>query len=247
MTINAGDPGPPKVIGQKVMRPRQQVEETIRQAILSGELKSGELLPPEVELARQFNVSRTTLREALRVLTSQHLITKVPGARGGNFVQSVDYQSIGAAVIGAVDNLMALGNIEFDEVADVRQQLEVPSVRLAAAHRSDEQLAELTAIVDRQKSASVDDPDVADLDRQFHTLIATASGNRVLAALVAALHHVTEPVHYLDLSPDVGRTTVKQHQAILRAIAKGNGDAGEKAIVEHLTYLRKHISASSDA
>lgn len=242
MAINVGDTNTPKVIGQKVMRPRQQVEETIRAAILSGDLKSGELLPPEAELARQFNVSRSTLREALRVLTSQHLITKVPGARGGNFVQSVDYQSIGAAVIDAVDNLMALGNIEFDEVADARQHLEVPAVRLAAEHRSDEQLAKLTEIVERQKTSSVEDPEVADLDRQFHTLIATASGNRVLAALVAALHHATEPVHYLDLSPEVGRTTVKQHQAILRAIRDGDAAAGETAIVQHLTYLRRHIA-----
>lgn len=245
MTISAGDGNSPKVIGQKVMRPRQQVEETIRNAILSGELKSGELLPPEAELARQFNVSRTTLREALRVLTSQHLITKVPGARGGNFVKSVDYQSIGVAVIDAVDNLMALGNIEFDEVAEVRQQLEVPSVRLAAMHRSNEQLDELTAIVEKQKSVSVDDPEVADLDRQFHTLIAIASGNRVLAALVAALHHATEPVHYLDLSPKVGRTTVKQHQAILRAIVDQEPEAGEAAIIEHLTYLRHQIMAGT--
>jgi GntR family transcriptional repressor for pyruvate dehydrogenase complex len=247
MTVNAGASEAPKVIGQKVMRPRQQVEETIRNAILSGELKSGELLPPEAELARQFNVSRTTLREALRVLTSQHLITKVPGARGGNFVQAVDYQSIGVAVIDAVENLMALGNIRFDEVADVRQHLEVPSVRLAAEHRSDEALAEITAVVERQKASSVDDPEVADLDRQFHTLIAVASGNRVLAALVAALHHTTEPVHYLDLSPDVGRETVRQHQAILRAIQEQDADAGEAAIVEHLGYLRRNIAKADSA
>ena len=129
-----------RVIGQKVLRPRQQVEETLRAAILSGELKSGEMLPPETELARQFDVSRTTLREALRVLTSQRLITKVPGARGGNIVQSVDYQSLGAVVMESVDNLLALGTIDFDELADMRQLLEVPSVRLAAAHRSSDDL-----------------------------------------------------------------------------------------------------------
>ena len=60
------DDAPRKIIGRTVLRPRQQVEETIKAAILSGELKSGEMLPPEAELARQFNVSRTTLREAWR-------------------------------------------------------------------------------------------------------------------------------------------------------------------------------------
>lgn len=242
--VNANETGVArKTIGQAVLRPRQQVEETLKAAILSGELKSGEMLPPEAELARQFNVSRTTLREALRVLTSQHLITKVPGARGGNFVRSVDYHSLGTVMTEAVDNLMTLGSIRFDEVADVRQQLEVPSVRLAAAHRSQDDLAELSEIVRKQKSSSVDDPEIPDLDRRFHTLIAQASGNRVLASFVATLHHATEPVHYLDLSPEVGRETVRQHAAILRAIKNQDPDAGEAAIVEHLTYLRRHILA----
>lgn len=235
--------GTARVIGRTVLRPREQVEDTIRTAILSGELKSGEMLPPEAELARQFNVSRTTLREALRVLTSQRLITKVPGARGGNFVQSVDYHSLGAVMTESVENLLALGTIRFDEVANVRQLLEVPSVRLAAANRGVHQLARLAEIVGQQKTASVDDPHIPDLDREFHTLIARASGNRVLASFVAALHHATEPVHYLDLSHQVGRETVKQHQRILRAIEQQDADAGEEAIIEHLTYLRHHISA----
>lgn len=236
-----------KVIGKKVLRPRQQVEETIRGAILSGDLKSGDMLPPEAELARQFNVSRTTLREALRVLSTQNLITKVPGAGGGNFVRSVDHHSLGTVVIESVDNLLAIGSIDFTEVAEVRQQLEVPSVRLAARNRSPEDMNRLREIVETQKTASVDDPDIPELDREFHSLIARASGNRVLASFVAALHHATEPVHYLDLSPEVGRDTVRQHQAIVRAIEAQDEDAAELAIIEHLTYLRRHISAHQTA
>ncbi|QQQ78717.1 FadR family transcriptional regulator [Saccharothrix sp. 6-C] len=231
-----------RVIGQKVLRPREQVEERIRGTILSGELKSGDILPPEVELARQFNVSRTTLREALRSLTTQGLIYKIPGSRGGNFVQSVDHRSLGSVVIDSVHNLLKLGSIEFAEVAEVRQHLEVPAVRLAAANRSAEDLELLRDIVRRQKRASVDDPEVPKLDEQFHSLIAQASGNRVLHSFVAALHHETEPVHYLDLSPEVGRATVRQHKAIVDAIADRDPDAAEAAIIEHLTYLRKHIA-----
>ncbi|MBK1789481.1 FadR family transcriptional regulator, partial [Prauserella sp. ASG 168] len=232
-----------RVIGQKVLRPREQVEERIRVAILSGELKTGDLLPPETELAKQFNVSRTTVREALRSLTTQRLIYKVPGSRGGNFVQLIDHHSLGSAVIDSVHNLLTLGSIEFTEVAEVRQHLEVPAVRLAALNRSAGDVERLRDIVRRQKSASVDDPEVPKLDEQFHSLIAQASGNRVLASFVSALHHETEPVHYLDLSPDVGRATVRQHKAIVDAIAERDPDAAEDAIVKHLTYLRKHLAA----
>jgi GntR family transcriptional regulator, transcriptional repressor for pyruvate dehydrogenase complex len=231
-----------RVIGQKVLRPRQQVEETVRGAILSGDLKPGEMLPPETELARQFNVSRTTVREALRVLSTQNLITKVPGARGGNFVRSVDHRALSDVVMESFDNLLTLGTIEFREVAQVRQLLEVPAARLASEHRSQDHLDGLTRIVERQKSASVDDPDVPGMDAEFHGLLADASGNRVLASFVQALHHATEPVNYLDLSPEVGRETVKQHAAIVRAVAEQDADAAERAVVTHLTYLREHLA-----
>ncbi|WP_020500574.1 FadR/GntR family transcriptional regulator [Sciscionella marina] len=234
-----------RTIGQKVLRPRQQVEEYIRAMILSGELKSGEMLPPEAELASQFNVSRGTLREALRSLTTQHLLRKAPGSRGGNFVRSVDHHSLGSVVTDSLHNLLTLGSIVFTEVAEVRQYLEAPAARLAAEHRTEEHLERLRDIVRRQKKASVDDPEVPKLDERFHSLIAEASGNRVLAALVAALHHETEPVHYLDLSPEVGRATVRQHHAIVTAIAAGDADAAEDAVVEHLTYLREHLALRS--
>jgi GntR family transcriptional repressor for pyruvate dehydrogenase complex len=232
-----------RVIGQKVLRPREQVEDRIRVAILSGELQTGEPLPPEIELARQFKVSRTTVREALRSLTTQRLIHKVPGSRGGNFVRLIDHHSLRATVIDSLHDLLTHGSIEFTEIAAVRQYLEIPAVRLAAANRSDEDLEGLRGIVCRQKAASVDDPEVPKLDEQFHTLIAQASGNRVLASFVAALHHETEPVHYLDLSPEVGRTTVGQHKAIVDAIAEQDADAAESAIVKHLTYLRENLAA----
>jgi GntR family transcriptional repressor for pyruvate dehydrogenase complex len=232
-----------KVIGTKVLRPRQQVEETLRQAILAGELASGEMLPPETELARQFNVSRTTLREALRSLVAERLIVKVPGAHGGNIVQSVTSSALGGVVVDAMENLLAVGGIDFLEVAEVRRSLEIPSVRQAADRRTDDDLAQLQRIVDTQKSITVDNPEVSDLDAEFHTLIAQASGNRVLTALVQALHRTTEPVSYLELSPEVGRTTVSQHQAIVSAIAARDAEAAERAIVEHLDYLRAHITA----
>ncbi len=231
-----------RIIGQKVLRPREQVEERIRLTILSGELKSGDMLPPEAELARQFSVSRTTLREALRSLATQGLIYKVPGSRGGNFVRSVDYHSLGTVVMDSVRNLLTLGSLDFIEVAEARQYLEIPAVRLAAINRSEEDLGQLRDIVRRQKAASVDDPEVPKLDEQFHTLIAHASGNRVLASFVAALHHETEPVHYLDLSPEVGRATVRQHLAIVDSIEAKDADLAEDAIVQHLTYLRGHLA-----
>ena len=237
----------PRVIGQKVLRPRQQVEEALRKAILSGQLRAGERLPAETELARQFSVSRPTIREALSALESQGLINKVPGAGGGSFVQTVDHHALGEVVQESMHNLLSLGSVSFEEVSHVRQYLEVPAASLAAENRTDEDVEELKAIIEEQKTRSVDDPLIAELDARFHVAIARMSGNRILASLVYALHSESEPVSYLDLSPEVGRETFKQHRSIVKAIADRDPESARAAIAEHLEYLREHLKAHNEA
>jgi DNA-binding FadR family transcriptional regulator len=221
------------------------VEEALRKAVFNGQLRTGDRLPPEAELARQFRVSRPTIREALSALETQGLIRKVSGAGGGSFVQAVDHHALGEIVQESVHNLLQLGTVNVDEVSMVRQHLEVPSAVLAARNRTDEDVAELRRILEEQKTRSVDDPAVPELDAQFHVAIARISGNRVLAALVYAVHRESEPVSYLDLSAEVGRETFLQHQAIVNAIADGDGAAAEEAITAHLTYLRNHNKAAT--
>lgn len=231
-------------LGEKILRPREQVEQALKKAILSSKLGTGERLPSEAELARQFGVSRPTIREALSSLQMQGLIRRVPGAGGGSFVQPVDHQSLGEVVRASMQNLVRLGSVSFEEVSLARQHLEVPCAGLAAENRSAEDLEELRQVVREQKTRSVDDPLIAELDMRFHTIIARMSGNRVLASLVYALHHESEPVRYLDLSPEVGRHTVAQHQRIVQAIGAQDRQAAEAAISEHLAYLREHIRAA---
>lgn len=225
------------------LRPRALVERGIRSAILAGDLMPGERLPSEFELAGQYGVSRTTVREALRALTAQSLIRKVPGAGGGSFVQAVDISSFGQSLSQSIHRLAQLGGVPFEEMSLMRQFLEIPAVRLAAVHRSDAELAALRGLVEEEKRISVDDPRVSEADAEFHGTIAAASGNRLLASFVQALHRDTEPVHYLRLSPEVGRTTVVQHQRIVRAIRDRDVDAAERAMTTHLSYLRTQYSA----
>jgi GntR family transcriptional regulator, transcriptional repressor for pyruvate dehydrogenase complex len=225
------------------LRPRALVERGIRTSILAGDLAPGDRLPSEFELATAYGVSRTTVREALRALTALSLIRKVPGAGGGSFVQPVDIGSFGRSLSQSIHRLAQLGGAPFEEMSLMRQFLEIPAVRLAAVNRSDAELATLQSLVDEEKRISVDDPRVSEADAEFHGTIAAASGNRLLASFVQALHLDTEPVHYLRLSPQVGRTTVGQHQRIVRAISDRDVDEAERAMTGHLSYLRAQYSA----
>jgi len=228
-------------IPQPVLRPREQIERQVREAILSSTIRGGERLPSEAELSRQFGVSRTTVREALRTLTAQNLIRKVPGAGGGSFVQSVTANSLHTSLLSSMNNLLALGTISHAEVSQVRLQLEVPAASLAARHRTDEQLEEMAKIIEQQSRISVDDPQVPELDARFHGVVAEASGNQVLAAFVHALHGATAPVHFLKLSADMSPQAVRQHMAIHKAIKNQDPELAAEKVAEHLEYLNQYV------
>jgi GntR family transcriptional repressor for pyruvate dehydrogenase complex len=221
-----------------VLRLRQQVERQIRTAIVSKTILEGDRLPSEGELAEQFGVSRSTIREALRSLATAGLIEKTPGAGGGSFVRKLDVASFGAMVGESVELFVDLGNAQPMEVSAMRDLLEIPATMLAAEHRVDSDIEELTQIVDAQKHATFDDPQVPDLDIEFHTSIAAASGNQILRVFVLALHSVTQPVRHMSLTPEIGKETVVQHQAILRALEMQDVRKAETAIRRHLDYLK---------
>jgi GntR family transcriptional repressor for pyruvate dehydrogenase complex len=224
---------------EPVRPPRKEVEAQLREAIVSGAVAAGDKLPSEPELARMFSVSRSTVREALRSLAVAGMIKRIPGSGGGTFVQSIGVEQLAETLVEAVDLLMALGGVDDREIVDVRQMLEVPACRLAAVNRGEADIEEMRAVVEAEKQASVDDPAVPELDLRFHTAVARASDNRVLAALVQALHRCAHPVEHLDLRPEVGRATVRQHLDLLRAIKEQDPDAAETAIGRHLSYLRE--------
>ncbi|HEX6666367.1 MAG TPA: FadR/GntR family transcriptional regulator [Solirubrobacterales bacterium] len=221
----------------KVLRTREQVELQLREAIFSGAFSHGDKLPSESELSEQFAVSRTTVREALRALASEGLIRKVPGAGGGSFVETVDNESLGSWLSESMKNILRLGSISHDEITQTRRMLELPAASAAAVERSEEDLEALDAVVEREKHVTVEDPSVSDLDVAFHTALAEASGNRVLSAFVSALHRVTHPVTYLTLTPENGRTTVRQHVAILEAIREQDPERARAQMEEHLDFV----------
>jgi GntR family transcriptional repressor for pyruvate dehydrogenase complex len=224
-----------------ILRPREQVENQLRSAILDGTFARGDRLPSETQLAEQLRVSRATVREALRALAQAGLIRKTPGARGGSFVEVLDHHTLGELVLEQLSSTLELGSISYAEVDAFRNILEIPTVRLAAANRQDEHLAALRDVVDHEKRTTVTDPAISDYNKRFHSILADASMNRVLAAFVAALHRLAEPLEFIETTPEVGRQAVIHHIAIVAAVTKRDEDAAAEAMHKHLDYLRAHV------
>jgi DNA-binding FadR family transcriptional regulator len=222
-----------------VQRPRQQVEAQIRAAIMDGVLKTGQKLPTEVMLAQDFGVSRSTVREALRSLVGDGLIEKVPGAGGGSFVRMLDHHAFADELGQDIENLLRIGAIEPGESAELRLVVEGVCARLAASGRTDEDLRELNEAVAAREALAADDPQVPELDERFHEILGRATGNRLAAALLRALNHVTEPVGHLSQDARGRSGAAGRQSAIVRAIQAGDGDAAEDEMRKHLSYLRR--------
>jgi DNA-binding FadR family transcriptional regulator len=221
----------------QVLRPRQQVESQLRRAILDGTFAQGAKLPTEARLATSFGVSRTTVREALRTLADDGLIFKTPGATGGSFVKAVDHHVLSDQLGQSVETTLKLGSVTYQELHNVRRMIEPPAAELAALHRTDKHVAELQICLDRQRHVNVADADVPDLDIEFHTILADAASNRLLAALLTALHRVARPVQYLNMSAEDGREIVRQHAAIIKAVAEGAPVTAGEAMASHLDFI----------
>jgi len=231
---------------QRVLRPREQVERQLREAIYAGRFAPGQKLPSEADLGKLFAVSRPTVREALRSIAAAGLIRTVPGAQGGSFVSSLDHESLGNALRESMGALLGLRALTLDELTQMRVLLEVPSAQLAAGLRSDEQVQAMKDIVEAQHNRSLTVEQIAELDRSFHGTIADASGNRALAAFVTSLHRVTNPVRLLAMSDEVKHDTVVQHHKILSAIERRDADAAGAEMASHLKYLER-VSTYPDA
>ena len=229
---------------RQVKRPRAQVEEQLRQAILLGRFKQGERLPPETELAHQFGISRPTLREALGSLARAGLIRKVPGVSGGNFVNSVTPDSLREMLSDSMNTILRLGSLDVGEVNQVRRLLEVPAAQWAAANRTSADLALLSRTI-KQQEAPIDGQNIVVDDLPFHAVIGRSSGNRLLSALLSAVHEVADSARFLDITAEIQRETVKQHKSILGAIEDGDAKHAAESMALHLDYILAQPSRTS--
>ena len=208
-------------------------------------LAPGDRLGREEDLARRFGVSRPTLREALRLLSSAHLIRASKGPGGGIFVAATTEEGIARSVSEGVASMLAADAIDLDELLETRMLLEIPLAGLAAQRATIGEVARIRDLVERAEAAAGDGDHLRDLelDRELHRAITQAAGNRLAGAFMAWVMDVLQPSLQRRLQPAVVETALQeQHRDILRGIERGDATAAERATREHLLYLRDLLS-----
>jgi GntR family transcriptional regulator, transcriptional repressor for pyruvate dehydrogenase complex len=217
-----------------------KVAAEIRAHVSRARLRPGDRLGREEDLARQFGVSRPTLREALRLLASSHLIRASKGRGGGIFVAATPEEGIARSVSASVADMLSADIVDIDELIESRLLLEVPIAGLAAQRATDADVADLRRIVS-QAPASWED--VGNIDDAFHSRIAEIAGNRLVGAFVTWVAEVLQPSVREIIEPAmVEDIVVAQHADIVRAIERGDPDAAERAMREHLVYVQDLVA-----
>lgn len=216
----------------------------LRERILSGELAEGFALPAERELVKQTQMSRATVREALRILEVQNLVRVRTGRSGGAVVQRPTTKSMASSV-----SLLIRGQrIKLADLMETREALEPFCAESAARKRTDDDLAVLD-----KANADIADPDAdlsaflqANLD--WHVGVAKASHNELLigfmTALSQAIYAGTENAAFVD--DNVRGITLRAHKSVTTAIRNRDAEAASRRMRRHVHSYAKAALAVDD-
>lgn len=201
---------------------RDIVFKTLRKAILKGELHPGERLM-EVDLASRMGVSRTPIREAIRMLELEGLVIMVP--RCGARVAQITFQNL-------------------KDVLEVREALEELAISLACQRITPEKLKELRDATNRfeQTVKAGNDVKITEADVKFHDIIVEASGNEKLGQMVQNLSEQVYRYRYEYVKDvTIHAELVREHRDMLESIESGNVDKAVNTVKGHIDKQRQAI------
>ena len=229
----------------KPIKPRkiyEQIVEQIKLMLTEGNLKPGDKLPSERDMAEHLKVSRASVREALSALHLMGLVEIKSGE--GTFIKPVDVNSI----IEPLALILLMERDTIIEILEIRKGLEVEAAGLAAVRREDEDLQKIKEALDEMRS-DIDTLEVGEkADWKFHYAVARASQNTLLTRLMNTISDTIENTMYssrkkLFRIPNMPQTLLKAHEGIYDAIAEGNSIEARKRMYEHLLMVEANMTS----
>jgi GntR family transcriptional repressor for pyruvate dehydrogenase complex len=208
------------------------VAQQLQRLIVDGTLKPGDMLPPERELAERFAVSRSSVRDAIRVLELVGLV--VPRQGEGTMVADVSPE----ALVSPIAQVLVRKRELIGELLDVRKMLEPGLAARAALHATPEQVQELEDILRRQQQKMLRGESTIEEDGEFHDAIARAARNSVVLKVLDVLMDLLRETRTRSLQVD-GRLerSFAGHRRVLDAIRRRDGAAAERAVRTHLEEI----------
>jgi Transcriptional regulators len=221
----------------KTTKVYEQVIEQIKSKIKSGEIKKGDKLPSEREMSELIGVSRTSVREAIRALEVVGLVESKQGA--GNYIKT----NFDNSLFEPLSVMFMLQESSVKEMYDLRETLELECAKLSAKNIEDNELALLTAIVDRMYLAGSEEESL-ELDIKFHYLIAKASRNVLLINMLDVISQLMDEFIQKSRMQILHEGNTKEslleiHENLLRALKCKDEGKVCNAMKEHFDLIRK--------
>lgn len=218
----------------------EHVAQQLLDRIIAARLKAGSSFATEAELLTQFDVSRPTLRESLKLLESQGVLERRPGPGGGIIVREPST----ALLAHGLSVFLRLHEVPFATVLKAREVIEPALAYEAAVNGTKDDFAALEASITRMKALDVQSDHEAFIEenRVFHSVIARASGNKVLEVFWNTISILAHGEHH-GIRYSVGNQghVVKAHQRILDACRRRDGHAASAAMQTHVGALENLV------
>lgn len=208
--------------------------------IEEGHLRPGDKLPPERELAATMQVSRPSLREALRALSVINVVEMRQG--DGTYVTSLEP----SLLVEHLDFVFSLDDSTFLQLLKARKAMEPGIAAMAASRISDQEIAELEACLERTLASMEDPAAFLQSDLALHARIAAAAQNPILSRFMAIIGRLGEASRQrtVDIA-GIRQQTVIDHQAVVSALKARDPAAAHRAMLQHLTHVEQQLESAS--
>ncbi len=214
----------------------EEIVSQVLQLVRDGALKPGDRLPPERELAQQMNVSRASVREAMRLMDAQGLVIIRPGA--GTFITEDTVE----VIVQAFSSLLSGPTSAARDIFEMRLILEPQVVSLAAERASDADIRRMEEILKQQEADISDGGTGVEFDSEFHFAIAQATKN---SALIAVTHAISDLLSQSRdstlLSPERSNQSLQSHRRILETIRNRQAKSAEEAMHQHIADIDRRV------
>lgn len=201
-------------------------------------LSVGDALASERVMLERYGVARGTLREALRFLETQGILTMKPGPGGGAIVHMPDQQPLATSIA----LLLQFSGAPYRMILEARLAFEPSFAGIAAAKGTDEQLAAIQESVDAMRAQLKSQAAFLEENQRFHDLIARASGNYLFVFLLSSLRWITDGTALgVQYSDGQRRAIMKAHQQIASALLDRDEERARKAMRAHMQEFIDHV------